>query len=761
VKTILVMAEQDTKGNKIIGVLNRILFKNEDNGYHVLSVDVGKELKDVNVTINQPHLFEGLTYDFQGEWIIHPKFGNQFKATIASEVQPSTKEGLRAYLQSSFFNGIGPVIANRIVEHFGEDVIEVLNKDSDQLLKVSGISKTKLTAIKVAWEKNKEINEIMMFLQQFNISTLFATKILNCYGKNCVSQIMTNPYKLANDISGIGFMFADKIALQAGFSEDSPERIKACINYILEQGTLDGHCYLMISQIASRSTELLKTDIKTKVKKLLDSLEKANEVKALSMPGEEKRYYSRKIYFNEAYCAEKVHALMENDSKVKIDDSLFTIANDDIHLSDEQKAAVRGVIGHGISVLTGGPGCGKTTTTKKIVHILNALGKKVVLAAPTGRASQRMAEVIGSEASTIHRLLAWDHLNGGFLKHENNTIEADFIIIDESSMLDINLASSLLRATPYDTQILFIGDADQLPPVGPGDFFSDLISSGAIPVYKLNKIFRQGKESLIIKYAHSINAGEVPAIETPLLTPEIWTNGTDCSFVDSGVADPYTDKQNHPKWSSLRYGLDITEMLVKLYIDIIPKYLGKEKEIQILIPMNVGDIGSIKINSIIQGVINPSEKGKGEIKLKGKIFRTSDKVIQTKNNYDLGVFNGDIGRIIDIDSGKSKLIVRFSEDREVVYEKSDIFELDLAYAISIHRSQGSEFDCVILPITMHHKRMLFRNLIYTGITRAKKYAVFIGHRKALEEAVINNNYIKRQTSLRTMLLDNSFVNPLI
>lgn len=745
--------------NKIVGVISRILFKNEENGYHVLSIDSGKDL-NISVTINQPHLYERVTYEFEGEWTMHPKFGHQFKANIAFEVQPTTKEGLIAYLQSDFFNGIGPVIAHRIVNHFGENVIEVLNNDSAKLLEVNGISSNKLKAIQESWEKNKEINEVMMFLQQYEISTLYATKILEFYGKNCVSQVLLNPYKLSKDIEGIGFAYADKIALKVGFAEDSPERIRASINHILEQGTLEGHCYLLESQIATRSTELLKSDVKNKVTEFLHSLEKTNEIKSVSLPDEEKRYYSRKIFFNESYCSEKTHVMKENQVFIKINDKLLEIDKDMIKLSEEQLDAVRGVLGHGISVLTGGPGVGKTQTTKKIVQVLRNIGKRVILAAPTGRASQRMTEVIGVEASTIHRLLSWDHINGGFLKNENNPLEADFIIIDESSMLDINLASALLRAIQNDTQLLFIGDADQLPPVGPGDFFRDLIASEMVPVYKLNKIFRQGKESLIIKYAHSINSGETPIIETPLETPSIWTDGTDCSFVDSGVAEPYKNKNDYPKWSSLRYGLDITNMIIKLYTEFIPKYLGKEKETQILIPMNIGELGTIKVNQTIQESVNPHEKGKPEIKMKDKLFRQGDKVIQTKNNYDIGVFNGDIGRVISIDSSKSELIVRFSEEREMLYKKSEIFELDLAYAISIHKSQGSEFDCVIMPITMQHYRMLYRNLIYTGLTRAKKYAIFIGQRKALEIAVENNNYEKRQTSLKLMLENSYSSNPM-
>jgi len=745
---------------KIIGILTRVIFKNEDNGYHVLSVDI-PNLDDTKITITQPNLYEGVTYEFHGEWTLNPKFGNQFKADRAFEVQPSTKEGLRAYLQSSFFPGIGPVIANRIVQHFGDDVIEIINKDPEKLLKVSGVSKTKLVAIKAAWEENKEINEIMMFLQQYGISSLYATKIYEKYKKNCITQVLNNPYKLASDISGIGFVFADKIALQIGFATDSDERIRACISYILEQGLTEGHCFLFYNQIKTRCAELLQADISSKIQTLLHSLELNKEIKTWNLPKEEKRYYSRKIFYNETYCAEKINALKETNYKLKFDDSLLEPKKGSVQLSEEQLSAVKGVLGHGVSILTGGPGCGKTTTTKKIVEILRYIGKKIVLAAPTGRASQRMTEVIGVEASTIHRLLSWDPINGGFLKNEINPIEADFIIIDESSMIDINLAYALLAATSYKTQILFIGDSDQLEPVGPGAFFKDLILSGVIPVYKLNVIFRQGKESMIIKYAHEINKGIVPKIQTPLLTPEIWTDGTDCAFIDSGFPEGNKDKKDYPKWSSLRYGLEVTEMLVKLYTEIVPKYIGSNREIQILMPMNIGDMGSIRINSIIQQAVNPNAAGKPELKIKERIFRPNDKVIQTKNNYELGVFNGDIGRVIDVDDINLKLTIRFSENREVIYSKTDILELDLAYAISIHKSQGSEFDCVILPIMMHHYKMLERSIIYTGLTRAKKYAIFLGQRQALQIAVETKETRIRQTSLRHMLLDPAFANPMI
>lgn len=750
----------DKKTEKLVATVDRILFKNDTNGYHVLNVEVSN-LKDTTVTINHPNIFEGFTYEFNGEWSTHPKFGNQFKAINAFEVLPSSKEGLRSYLSSSFFPGIGPVIASRVINHFGDNAIEVFNNDLDKLLDVPGISKKKLEAIKAAWEKNKEINDVMMFLQQHGISTLYSKKIYEFYGKNCVSKVLSNPYRLARDISGIGFLYADKVALSVGFAPDGMERIEACVHYILDQGSNDGHCYLYENQITAKSTELLKTDLKGRVKECLGALDRLEDIKTVIANGDkEKRYYSKKLYYNEKYCAEKIHLLKENTSKVEVHESLFDKIKDDIILSEEQKNAVLGIIGKGVSVLTGGPGSGKTTTTKKLVRLLINLGFNVVLAAPTGRASQRMTEVIGVQASTIHRLLVWDHENKAFLKNERNTLEADFIIIDESSMVDINLASALLRATSVSAQILFIGDADQLPPVGPGDFFRDLINSEIVPVFKLNKIFRQGKESLIIKNAYDINNQIIPEIDTPLLNPQLWSDGTDCLFIDSGVPEQFKKKSEYPKWSSLRYDLDFIGMISKLYTESIPKYLGKNKEIQILMPMNIGDFGSIKVNKVIQELINPESPSKKEVRIKEKILRDGDKVIQTKNNYDLEVFNGDIGKIITIDKEKTEITVKFSEDREVIYAKSDILELDLAYAISIHKSQGSEFDCVILPIMMGHYRMLYKQLIYTGLTRAKKFAVFVGQRKALEVAVKNSNAQIRQTSLKTMLLDESLVSPI-
>jgi exodeoxyribonuclease V alpha subunit len=755
------MAEEK-EPEKIIGLVERILFKNEENGYHVLALEVDG-MKDTTAVLNHPNMFEGFTYEFTGEWTLHQKFGHQFKATSALEVLPSTRDGLRSYLSSSFFPGIGQIIANRILNFFeGEDIIKLLNETPERLMDVPGISKSKLDNIKISWEKNKEINDIMMFLQNHNISTLFAKKIYEFYGKNCVAQILKNPYRLAKDISGIGFSYADRVALQLGFDTEGMERLEACISFILDQGSNDGHSYLYENQIKTKSSELLKIDSKDRVSECLELLSRSGDIYDIQLEGDDsKRYYSKKLYNNEQYCAEKIHLLKSNSFKSKVDESLFDNLKDNIALSEEQKAAVLGIIGQGISVLTGGPGSGKTTSLKKLVKLLLSVGYELALAAPTGRASQKMTESSGVQASTIHRLLVWDHDNKTFLKNERNTIEANFIIIDETSMLDINLAASLLRAVPINAQILFVGDVDQLPPVGPGDFFRDLISSEIAPVFRLNKIFRQGKESLIIKHAYEINEQVVPRIETPLLTPELWTDGTDCMFVDSAMPELFKPNGDYPKWSSLRYGIDFINMISKLYTDYIPKYIGSDKEIQILMPMNVGELGTIKVNQVIQGLVNPHDKDKKEIRIKERIFRDGDRVIQTKNNYDLEVFNGDIGKVIEISGGeKMEMIVKFSDSREVVYAKSDIFELDLAYAISIHKSQGSEFDCVILPLMKAHYRMLYKQLIYTGLTRAKKFAVFVGEREALKIAVANSNANTRQTSLRHMLMDEAMEMPI-
>lgn len=743
----------ETSGEKVTGIVDRIIFQNRENGYNILNVELPGE-KNVTITVSHPKVHEGLTYEFEGKWTVHPKFGKQMQATAMFEIAPNTKEGLRAYLASSFFPGIGPVIANRIIKYFGDDVIKIFNEDIERLTLVPGISPKKLDVIKKSWEENDEINNVMMFLQQFGISTVYAAKIYKSYGKDCVSQIKENPYKMARDIDGIGFKYADKIAIELGLEEDSEERIRACISHILESGSLDGHCYLTKEQITNQSTELLNVDIRDKVENILKYMISDNEIKTLYLEDENKdtRFYSKKLFYNEKKCANIIGDLLKNKFNVNIPEDTF----DDSNLSDEQKSAVTGIVKEGISVLTGAAGCGKTHTTKTILDLFLNLNKEVSLCAPTGRASQKMTESTGMQAATIHRLLGWDPESFGFLHNEKNQLDIDVLIVDESSMIDINLASSLLKAVPKKCQVIFIGDFNQLPSVSAGNFFKDLIESGVVPVFKLTKIFRQGKESEIIKFAHQINKGENPEIKSPFYEPSIWTDGTDCMFIDSDVKRDFNN--NIPRWSSLNYGLDVIDMTKKLYNEIIPKYKNT-KDIQILIPFKVSDLGTIKMNEIIQNSANPPSNLKNEIKIKDKIFREGDKIIHTVNNYDLEVFNGDIGKIITISD--DYIDIEFLGERIVKYKKTDMVEVELAYAISCHKSQGSEFKCVILPIMTNYSRMLYRNLLYTSITRGRTLVVFVGQRKALKMSIDNINPLIRQTSLKELLIEADEINSLV
>jgi len=742
-------------GEKIVGIVERIIFNNKDNGYHILSVELPNNKNNVVINAFHPVIHEGLTYEFVGNWENHPRFGKQMKAKSVFEIPPNTKEGLKAYLSSSFFPGIGPVISNRIINHFKDNVIKVFNEDIDQLLLVPGISPKKLKAIKKSWEENSEINDVMMFLQQFGISTVYAAKIYKHYGKGCVQKIKENPYSMAKDISGIGFKYADKIALEVGVEPDSEVRIRACILHILESGNQDGHCYLLSEQIKSGSKELLGIDIHERIDFILKYMIQDNEIMSLNIEGDEKiRYYSKRIYYNEQYCANKIGELLLQ----KYDEISEGMIGDSV-LSEEQKEAVLGVVSKGVSVLTGAAGCGKTFTTKKIIDVFIQLDKNISICAPTGRASSRIRELTGHEASTIHRLLGFNPEEKGFFHNEKNKLEIDVLIIDECSMVDINLANSLLRAVPDDCQVILIGDYHQLPSIGAGNFFKDLIESGVVPVYRLTKIFRQGKESQIIKYAHDIKNGNMPKIDSPLIKPEIWKDGSDCMFIDSGIREYNKKSSEYPKYSSLKYGKDVIEMVKTLYLETVKKYHNID-DIQILIPFKISEYGTIKMNEIIQQEVNPPSKNKPEIKINDKIFRSGDKVIQTVNNPELEIFNGEIGWIESINKAEEVVNVNFN-GRIVAYKKYNLIELELSYAISIHKSQGSSFKCVIMMILNQFTKILSRNIIYTGITRSEELAIIIGHRHALEKSIKNDDSFKRQTSLKELLIKNNIFNSLI
>lgn len=748
---------------KIVGEVTRIVFCNETNGYCILKVTLPKggagspnNRSDGSLTVKltRPNTAVGMTLEFHGKYIIDPKYGHQFKAETANEVPPSTREGMISYLSSSFFHGIGPVKARNIVKKFKENTLDIFNNDIDRLLEVPGITEKNLASIKIGWEKNKEINNIMQFLMEHGLSSAFAGRVYEYYGNNCVDQIRRDPYELSRHVSGIGFKKSDAIALSLGFAEDSPLRIKACVEHVISSSEEEGHCYLYRHQIISKSEELLGVDMGDHILGMLTELEFNGSIIVLRSMMDEERYYGSRIYRNESFCYRKLNILKQRKIDIAIDEhELFEHIKENIsiELSDQQKKAVIGILRSNVSILTGSPGTGKTSSTKALVEALDYIGINFLLCAPTGRAAKRMTNVIGYDASTIHRLLSWDPSTGGFAFNEKNQLKTQCVLIDEFSMVDIHLASALLRAIPDDARVVFIGDPDQLPPVGAGNFFRDAIDSEAINVFRLTQIFRQGKGSQIIDYSHSINKGEIPNIETPLINTELWkSKEMDCLFIDSGMKDPSMSKEQIPPWSSLRYGFDVVDMIIELYRNTIPKYYNHPKDIQVLIPMKKGPLGTIEVNKRIQEAINPKRTGINELKVRDVIFREHDKVIQTVNNYNLNVFNGDVGRIVSINEERGLMSVDY-DNSIITYERSDMLDLELAYSISIHKSQGSEFEFVILPIMNSYYRMLYRQLIYTGLTRAKKLAVFIGNRKSLSIAVNTLNSEKRQTSLKDFL----------
>lgn len=757
------MEQEVVKKESFDGIVKRITFHNPLNGYGIISVEIlgeKKKKEDVVVILNQPKLFEGVTMNFTGDWINHPKYGKQFQATHSYEIPPTTKDGVIRYLSSGFFPGIGPATAKKIVNHFGEDVLDVFRDNIERLSEVKSINKKKLEVLKESWKENIEMNNIMLFLQECMVSTAFSVKIYKKYGINSISKIKENPYQLSYDISGIGFMFCDKLAMNLGVEEDSDYRIIAAIQHVLNDNQNDGHCYLTERQIKGRVKDLLKIDVSNKITSVLELEDLKKMILYIECEREsgkkEKRYYAKDIYYDEKYVAEKVVRLSKkkylSDTKKIKKELTDIISNSDIKLSEEQFNSVIGVLSNGLSILTGGPGVGKSTTVKFVYETLKKMGKNVLLAAPTGRASQRLMEIIGEEAKTIHRLLKWDPSISNFKMNERSPLDCDFIILDECSMIDIKLAASFLRAVGSNTQVLFVGDKNQLPSVGAGNFLADLIKSECVQLFSLEKVFRQAEKSKIISSAHAINKGFKPNVENPIKNPKIWTDGTDCMFIDSSM-----DKNDRTNpFSTNRYGMDTVDMIVKLYCEIVPKYLGKEVEVQILTPMNKGNVGTVEINKRIQEAVNPNSNNKNEIKLGDRIFREGDRVIQTSNNYDLNVFNGDIGYISSISNSENSMIVNFGDkdfSRLVKYEKQNISELQLAYSITIHKSQGSEFPVVIMPVLNQHYIMLYRNLIYTGLTRAKKMGIIIGQNDAFGASIRNINPNIRQTTLSKFISD--------
>ena len=816
---------------KLRGIVSRVTYHNPVTGWSVLRVEPFAGYgEQVTVTVHQTKVFAGATMEFHGAWTVHPQFGRQFQASEAIEKKPATAAALEKYLGSGLIAGVGPKTARRIVQYFQESTLTVFEQQIDRLTEVPGIAAKKLAMIEKAWREHRTIREVMIFLQGHGISTLFAVRIYKKYGDKAIGIVTEDPYRLAADFYGIGFFSADKVALSIGLAEDSEQRLIAAVRHILAASREEGHCYLTAGQIDQGVGDLLQLAVAERLPSLLTRMAADNQLKVRILPGKDGEknpcYYSKTLYYDEETVA---HRLGRMRGVLAVDEGRLAVwmdsycAEQHLALSVEQAEAVRSLVRQRFAVLTGGPGCGKTTTTLVVVRLLEALGKKVLLAAPTGRAAQRMAEVIGREAKTLHRLLEWQQ--GGFAKNEDQPLATDILIVDECSMLDISLTAALLKAIPPRCQLLFIGDADQLPSVGAGNVLGDIIAAG-LPCFRLTEVFRQARQSQIISAAHQINQGEIPALASPFKQPEIWRNGSDCLFIDSdeatgeqldfvarvkrsfnwhpaemegistgenlfefrtneAIGSPYEAeftvpakfrhvdlgqlrqasgavaelkavlKKIHP-WSSLHYGLAAVETVVRLYLDWIPKYQGADIEIQILSPMIRGSLGTANLNLVIQQAANPPGDDKAQLQIGERIYRRGDRVIHRRNNYDLNVFNGDIGRIVAIDTANLTCTVRFAPDgREVLYQRDDLVELDLAYAITIHKSQGSEFPVVILPVLTQHFKMLFRNLLYTGLTRARRLAVLVGTRRALAMAIRTQDTKQRQTALTWLLTHRS------
>lgn len=816
------MVQHSEIQEKIRGIVERVTYHDDASGWSVLKVAPFRGYGQLEtVTVHQTRVFAGATMEFVGQWTQHPKFGRQFKARTATELKPASSSALEKYLGSGLIKGVGPVMAKRIVRHFGEQTLAVFEEDIDRLADVPGIAEKKLAMIKAAWLEHRAIRDVMIFLQSHGISTLFAVRIFKQYGDHSIAIVRENPYRLAQDFYGIGFFTADRVALSLGFAPDSELRVRAAIRHVLSAAREQGHCYLSCDQIAGQVEELLALQLAAAIPLHLEAMLHNDQlrVRLLSIGTTDEPqpcYYAKSLYHEEEFVARRLAEAVGRsgfDGK-RIDAWVHRYtARHGIALSTEQAEAVKAIVDERCSILTGGPGCGKTTTTKVIVALLQALHLRVTLAAPTGRAAQRMGEVIGLEAKTIHRLLEFQ--GSSFKRCADNPLDTDFLIVDESSMLDISLTAALLQAVARQTALLFIGDADQLPSVGAGNVLRDLISSGRLPCFRLTTIFRQAQQSAIITTAHQINRGEMPMLESPFKSPQVWLK-SDCFFIDSSEStqkqiqfvhrvkqhfgdvatreasygqSPYSpepeqeefgygfavpdqfrhvslgtlmaadsgaaellalSRKTHP-WSSLYYGLTALDVVRKLHGEWIPKYLPGA-EIQVLTPMVRGTLGATNLNTILQQHANPPDAAKAELAIGERVFRVGDRVIHRRNNYELNVFNGDIGRITKIDNTDLRCEVTFFPDqRRVEYNRDQIVELELAYAITIHKSQGSEFDAVVIPVLSQHYRMLYRNLIYTGLTRGKRLVVLVGSRQALAMAVRNQETLRRQTALAVLI----------
>lgn len=723
------------------GIVESIVFKSSDTGYTVIKF---RENNIIHTAVGVlPHVKEGQNLKITGSWVNHSQFGKQFKVEECEEILPTSKDGIEKYLSSGIIQGIGPVTVKKIVNKFGEDTLNILDNNIERLKEIEGIGKKKLETIIESYREQRELKNITIFLQTHGLSVNQCLKIYKKYGASSVDTVKNNPYILCDEISGIGFKTSDKIARSLGIEIDSPFRIQSGIRYVINEFCANGHTFMPkdelikeASNVLTVSGDIIEENIKNAALDRKIKLEKVNDKEGV---------FTIPNYYCELGITNRILTLaISNFQDISVDVEHLILQfekKNNITFAESQKDAIISAFQNGIEIITGGPGTGKTTIIKCIIEIFETCGLKVLLGAPTGRAAKRMSESTGKEATTIHRMLdmgVFEKEESVFVTNaEEHSLEADVVIIDEASMIDITLMNALLKSIKVGTRLIIVGDVDQLPSVGAGNVLNDFIESGFTKVVRLKEIFRQGKESMIVVNAHKINKGEMPKLNE---------KGTDFFFIRN----------------------DIQEGILNTIIDLIntrlPKFNSnwdKLKSIQVLVPMKKGVLGVTNLNERIQNVLNPKAPYKKEKEFRSMVFREGDKVMQIKNNYSLkwtriagkgeheglGVFNGDMGFIESIDLEGKKLSIIFDDERRVIYDFMYLDELDLAYAITIHKSQGSEFPVVIIPAYMGAPLLMNRNLLYTGITRAKEMVVVVGIPKALKYMVDNTRSMERYSSL--------------
>ena len=709
------------------GVLDRLTYQNQENHYTVAKLRIPKISDPVTVIGYLAGVFEGESLEVKGKWVSHPRYGDQFKAEAYTVVLPATVSGIRKYLGSGMIKGIGKSLAGKIVDYFEEKTLDIIENEPHQLMRIHGIGKAKKNRIEQAWNKHHSVRRVMQFLQENDVGVHHAAVILQTYGSRALMILQQDPYVIARDIPQIGFPLADRIALGAGVQKDDENRLQACLIYCLLSFEQDGHVYGLKKDVFKSSSRTSGVDVH-KFEAVLEALIDAGEVKT-EIHEDHTKIYLQRLYQAELGIASRMKAILSmtppslqlGEDQI-LEEVLKKLA---VKLSAEQLNVVIKVLLEKIVVITGGPGTGKTTLIRALCEVFKLQNRMVVLSAPTGRAARRLSDVTGQKASTLHKLLGFDHENQTFERNFTNPLEVDIFIVDEASMVDTQLMYRLIEALPISASLIIVGDTFQLPSVGPGNVLSDIIDSKSVKVFSLTKIFRQAKESPIIMHAHSIRNGEMPDFQKP---------GT------GELSEFYFIENQRPE--------KVVETILELCSKRIPQAFPHIDEIQVLTPMHRGEAGTINLNQQLQRVLNDA---KGGIDAGGIRFKPNDKVMHLKNNYEKDVFNGDIGIVHEISKSEGRVQVDY-DGRIVEYDILELDELTLAYTISVHKSQGSEYAAVIIALTTAHFPLLQRNLLYTAMTRGKRLVIIVGSSKALELALNNNKTALRLTGLKEKLM---------